>query len=66
MEKDLIYLCTIGMEDPLRPDIEESISHLKFGQIEVAPDAANDVNIRILTGDHIDTAKYVGLRTGIV
>jgi len=50
----------------LRPDIEESISHLKFGQIEVAPDAANDVNIRILTGDHIDTAKYVGLRTGIV
>ena len=24
------------------------------------------VNVRILTGDHLDTAKYVGLRTGII
>lgn len=24
------------------------------------------VNVRILTGDHLDTAKFVGLRTGII
>ena len=68
LETDMVYLCTFGMLDELREDIEDSVKQLKFGCEENSCDAQNSVqvNVRILTGDHLDTAKYVGLRTGII
>lgn len=48
------------MEDELRDEVAESVEILRFGQKESA-DNSGQVTVRILTGDHIDTAKYVGL-----
>ena len=67
LENDLIYLATFGMDDPLRPDIEESIQFIRHGSADAAESSGgNQVNIRMVTGDHIDTAKAVALRTGLV
>jgi magnesium-transporting ATPase (P-type) len=31
LENDLIYLATFGMDDPLRPKIDEAISYIRYG-----------------------------------
>ena len=36
LENDLIYLATFGMDDPLRPDIEESIQFIRHGSADAA------------------------------
>ena len=59
-----MYLCTFGMEDELRAEVAESVGMLRFGQKESAD--SGQVTVRILSGDHIDTAKYVGLQAGVV
>jgi len=68
LENDLIYLGTFGMDDPLRPNIGEAIQYIRYGQLETAGEQAegNQVNIRMVTGDHIETAKAVAVLTGIV
>ena len=68
LENDLIYLGTFGMEDPLRTKIGEAIQYIRYGQLETAGEQAegNQVNIRMVTGDHIETAKAVAVLTGIV
>lgn len=57
------------MDDPLRPNIEESINLLKYGISDKDGDmneGSQQVNIRMVTGDHLDTAKTVALRCGII
>jgi magnesium-transporting ATPase (P-type) len=68
LENDLIYLATFGMEDPLRPNIEEAIQYIRYGQLDGAGESedGNQVNIRMVTGDHIETAKRVALNTGLI
>lgn len=68
LENDLIYLGTFGMDDPLRPNIGEAIQYIRYGQLETAGEQAegNQVNIRMVTGDHIETAKAIAVLTGIV
>lgn len=40
---------------------------LRFGTLGQLPkDAQADVNVRILSGDHIDTVKFVALNTGLI
>jgi magnesium-transporting ATPase (P-type) len=36
LENDLIYLATFGMDDPLRPNIEEAIQYIRYGQLDSA------------------------------
>jgi len=31
IESDLIYLCTFGLEDPVRDDIHEVVGFIKYG-----------------------------------
>lgn len=31
LEKNLIYVCTFGLEDPLREDIEKDIAAIRYG-----------------------------------
>ena len=67
LESDLIYLGTFGLNDPLRDGIYDSISYIKFGTTDVMDQVdSNQVNIRMVTGDHIETAKAVALQTGII
>jgi Ca2+-transporting ATPase len=68
LEEDLIYVATFGMEDPLRTNIHDSIQYIRYGQLDGDGDQpeGNQVNIRMVTGDHIETAKRVAIETGIV
>lgn len=66
MEEDLTYICTFGLQDDLRSEANEAIMMLKYGSNTTIVDNQGEVNVRILTGDHIETAKQVALRSGII
>lgn len=66
IEDELTYLCTFGMQDELRDEAKEAIMMLKYGSNTTIVDNNGEVNVRILTGDHIETAKQVALRSGII
>jgi|APSaa5957512535_1039671.scaffolds.fasta_scaffold28633_3 magnesium-transporting ATPase (P-type) len=36
IEQDLVYLCTFGIEDPLRESIHETVHVIKYGHAEGA------------------------------
>ena len=68
IERELTYIGTFALEDPLRPNIEESIQYIKYGQLENVGDQVDgtQVHIRMITGDHLETAKNIALRAGII
>ena len=75
LEEHLIYLCTFGMEDPLRNDIKQSILSIRYGNPDGPARGQEDdddkkdkpgCNVRMVTGDHLETAKKVAYLTGIV
>jgi len=73
----LNYLCTFGLENPLRVHVDEDVSLIKYGQKKVDDGAANEggapkkrkqnmVNVRMITGDHFETARFVAYQSGII
>lgn len=66
LENDLIYLGTFGLDDPLRDDIDQSIRYIRYGQLDADENEGNQVNIRMVSGDHLECAKKVALQTGII
>lgn len=55
-ESDLIYLGTFGLEDQIRDEAKKEIEELKM---EDSDDKQKGVQIKMISGDHIETAKYV-------
>jgi len=53
----LTYLATFGLRDPLRDVVTSAVSH--------ARDDAH-INVRLVSGDHLETAKAVAERAGIL
>lgn len=51
-----VFLGLQGMEDPLRPEIREAVKKCKRAGIQV----------KMLTGDHINTAVEIALQAGII
>ena len=66
IEANLVYLGTFGLNDPIRDDARESIHLIRFGHSDITNTENGDVNVRMVTGDHIETAKNVALRLGII
>jgi len=56
VDKDLILLGIVGIEDPLRPETYESVKQCHHAGITV----------RMLTGDNLLTAKKIASRCGIL
>lgn len=56
LEQDLIAVGIFGLQDPLRPDIEESIKVCQGAGIKVI----------MCTGDNLDTAKAISINAGII
>ena len=63
----MVYVCTFGLEDKIRDNVAESIKAIRS-----APDTnektgadgkkvKKDVNVRMVTGDHLETAKWVAI-----
>lgn len=53
----MTYLCTFGQQDHLRDEVIDAIRALKYGSNTTIVDNIGEVNVRILTGDHIETAR---------
>lgn len=72
LAQDLIYLVTFGLDDPIRNTVTESIQLIKYGQIledyadKVKKGIKNQANVRMVTGDHIQTALTIAQRVGII
>lgn len=56
LEKNLTVVGIYALQDPLRNEIVESVKKCKKAGI----------NIRMVTGDNIDTAKAIALEAGII
>ncbi|PQP79343.1 hypothetical protein C6B37_02055, partial [Candidatus Phytoplasma phoenicium] len=56
IKSKLIFLGAVGMEDPIRPGIQQAIEKLK--QASIIP--------IMITGDHLYTAKHVAINTNIL
>ena len=56
IESDLTMVGIFGLKDPLRPKIREAVEKChKAG-----------INVRMVTGDNIDTARAISLEAGIL
>lgn len=67
LEEDMIYLGTFGLEDPIKDNVDKPIQFVRYGHNEDGDIKDNNqVNVRMVTGDHLETAKCVALRTGII
>ena len=69
LETDLIYLGTFGVEDPLIDDIHCSVQLIRYGRLlldENDKELSDEVNVRMVTGDHLETARAVAIKAGII
>ena len=55
IEKDMVYLLTIGFEDPLCEEATQTLQEID-----------ENIKVRILSGDHIETAKSLAKRIGLI
>jgi magnesium-transporting ATPase (P-type) len=56
VEKDLTFLGLFALHDPIREQVKQSVMFAHRGQI----------NVRMVSGDHIETAKAVAVQAGIM
>lgn len=67
LEKDMIYLVTYGMLNEVRDNTSKSIDAIMFGHEDHASGEANsELTVRMVTGDHIETAKSVAIKAGLI
>lgn len=55
-EEDLIFIGLVGMIDPIRPEVKDSIEKCFQAGIKVI----------MITGDHLDTARAIGKELGLI
>jgi magnesium-transporting ATPase (P-type) len=55
-ELGLTFVGVFGLRDPLRPKVASCIKYAEDG----------DVRVRLVSGDHVETAKAVALKAGIL
>mmetsp|Transcript_23024 Transcript_23024/g.31395 ORF Transcript_23024/g.31395 Transcript_23024/m.31395 type:complete len:541 (+) Transcript_23024:427-2049(+) len=56
LEQNMTFTCLMALEDPLRDRVQKVVKYAKKGSIEV----------RIISGDHIETVKAVAIDAGIL
>jgi len=63
IEHGLTYLCTFGLVDPIREDIQLTVNAIRSADSDPSAEGSgsSQVNIKMVTGDHIETARWVGI-----
>jgi len=56
LEKDLTFIGLFALHDPIREKVNRSVLYAQKGQI----------NVRLVSGDHIETAKALAVQAGIM
>ena len=56
VEKDMVMVGIFGLVDPLRPGIKEAVQQCH----------RSGINVRMCTGDNIDTAIAISKEAGII
>lgn len=68
----MVYVGTFGLDDPIRENVQDSIRLIKYGSSEInnidknTKGLKNQVNIRMVTGDHLETALKIAVDTEII
>lgn len=75
IEYELNYIGTFGLRDPVRDNVMACVELIKFGR-ELKHLVVNDseedvqicqeVNVRMLSGDHIETCRQIAYKAGII
>ena len=60
----MIYLCTFGLEDPIRESVAESINLI--ARQRDGTKSSGGINIRMISGDHLFTCLTVAEKVGII
>lgn len=64
---DMNYLCSFGLTNELRAHVKEDVSLIKYGKKIVAEKGdKNSVNVRMISGDHLETCIFVAKEAGII
>lgn len=56
LEQSMTFTCLIALEDPLRERVQKVVKYAKKGNI----------NVRLISGDHVETVKAVAQDAGIL
>ena len=56
LEQDLVFGAIFGIKDPLRPGIKDAVKQCHH----------SGINVRMVTGDIIETARAISLEAGII
>jgi magnesium-transporting ATPase (P-type) len=66
---DLIYIGTVGLEDELNDNIQQTVSMIRYGKVVTdieAEEITEQVTVRLVSGDHPVTCSEVAVQTGII
>lgn len=67
---DMNYLCSFGLNNDLRMNVDEVVSLIKYGSKKSPDDAKkgdkNSVNVRMISGDHLETCIHVALAAKLI
>jgi Ca2+-transporting ATPase len=77
IEQKLTYVGTFGLNDPIRDNAQTSVELIKFGkelnsfikedyENEQQFNISQEVNVRMISGDHIETCRKVAFDAGII
>jgi P-type E1-E2 ATPase len=56
LENDLVFIGLFALQDDLREKVAHAVNYAKHGHI----------NVRMISGDHIETAKQTAIKAGII
>ena len=63
---NLTYVCTFGLKNDLRENAVSSISLIRYGISKPNTTITDQVKVRMVSGDHIETCRRVALDAGII
>lgn len=62
----MTYVCCFGLENRLRENANSSINLIRYGKSNPDASSPEQVKVRMVSGDHLDTCRYIAIQAGII
>ena len=62
----MTYVCTFGLENKLRENANSSINLIRYGKSNPDASSPEQVKVRMISGDHLDTCRHIAIEAGII